>query len=173
MGTAGGSTGVGRTAAPALATSAPLSLTEESSFPSYAHPCCDRARSAPSLSIGDRYERSPSAQPTWRVVTAGGSTGVDGTAAPALVTSAPLSPRNHRFLLMRTPAMAEPVARRHCRLATAMSGPRVPSPSHEWLPPVVRRESTGEPLQHWSHLPHSHRGMIISFLHTPLLWQSP
>ena len=72
-------------------------LTEESSFPSYAHPCCDRARSASSLSIGDRYERSPSAQPTWRVGTAGGSTGVDRTAAPAaLVTSAPLSSsRNH------------------------------------------------------------------------------
>jgi hypothetical protein len=114
------------------------------------------------LSIGDGCERPPSAQRTWRVVTAGGSTGVDGTAAPALVTSAPFSPRNHRFLHAHTPAVAEPVARRRCRLVTATSGPRVPSPPAEWLPPVVRRESTGQPLQHWSHLPHSHRGIIVS-----------
>ena len=155
---------------------------------------CGRARSAPSLSIGDRKELSPSAQPTWRVVTAGGSTGNDGTAGPALSASAPLSPTKRRFLLImhtpavtetveprhrrmamttsstnvpsppyrrwfdgsrpnsrpstghicptlteessflliHTPAVAEPVARRHCRLATAMSGPRVPSPPGEW-----------------------------------------
>ena len=65
----------------------------------YTHPCCGRARSAPLPSIGDRCERPPSAQPTWRVVTAGGLTGNDRTAAPALVTSAPISPRNHRFCL--------------------------------------------------------------------------
>ena len=96
------------------------------------------------------------------MVTAGGSTGNDGTAGPALSASAPLSPTKRRFLLMRTPAVTETVEPRHRRMAMTTSSINVPSPPGEWVPPVVRRESTEQPPQHWSHLPHSHRGIIVS-----------
>ena len=45
-------------------------------------------------------------------------------------------------LLMHTPAVTEPVAPHHRRMAMTTSGTKVPSPPDEWLPPVVRRETT-------------------------------
>ena len=87
------------------------------------------------------------------------------TAYPAqLCSHLPYDRKGKRCTLSCASVVAEPVACLHCRLATARSFPRVPSPPVEWLPPVVRRGTTAQPAQHCQHPPLSHRRKDVSFL---------